>query len=138
MLVAMSVATSLSLFFAAGALGGLASSLVAWAFGEFGLARELGVSLAPRLTAAWLYPRIVWGGLWGGLFVLPLASPSWLKRGLLVSLGPSLVQLLLIFPVDEKRGLLGLELGPMTPLLVLFYNGVWGVVASWWLRGVRT
>ena len=68
------MARSLSLFFAAGALGGLANSLVAWGFGELGISRALGVSIAPGLTAAWLYPRIVWGGLWGFAFLLPIAQ----------------------------------------------------------------
>ena len=132
----MSVAGSLSVFFAAGALGGLANSLVAWTCGELGISRLLGVALEPELSAAWLYPRIVWGGLWGGLLVLPLASGSFLRRGLLLSLGPSLAQLLIVFPA-RGAGAFGSELGTLTPLLVLVLNGVWGLVASWWAASVR-
>ena len=123
------------LFFAAGALGGLANSVVAWSFGELGVSRALGVSLQPELSPAWLYARVVWGGLWGGLFVLPLANRAWVRRGLLLSLGPSLVQLLVVFPA-RSAGMLGLGLGALTPLLVLTTNAVWGLVASWWVARV--
>lgn len=132
----MTAARSLSLCFAAGALGGLASSLALWSFGELGVSRALGVSIAPALTPAWLHPRIVWGGLWGLLFALPL-SMDWLRRGLVLSLAPSAVQLFVVFPIRAHQGVLGLELGLLTPLLVLVANAVWGVVASWWVRGTR-
>ena len=131
------MAGSLSVFFAAGALGALANSLVAWSLGELGVARALGVAIQPEHSAAWLYPRIVCGGLWGGLFVLPLASHAWLRRGLILSLGPTLVQLLIVFPA-RGAGALGLGLGMATPLLVLVLNGVWGLVASWWVASVRS
>jgi hypothetical protein len=130
------VATSLSLLFAAGALGGLVNSLVVWLCGEAGIPRALGVAIAPELTPAWLYPRIVWGGLWGFLFALPLGIRSWLQRGLLLSLAPTLFQLFVVFP-RAGRGSLGLELGALTPLLVVLYNAVWGAAAAWWLRGTR-
>ena len=56
---------------AAGCLGGLVNSLVVWQGGELGIARWAGVTMAPVLSARWLYPRIVWGGIWGLLFLLP-------------------------------------------------------------------
>jgi hypothetical protein len=132
----MNAARSLSLFFAAGALGGLVNSLAVWLFGELGLDRILGVAIAPKLTPAWLYPRVVWGGLWGLLFTLPLQL-GWAARGLVLSLGPSLVQLLVILPIHANRGLLGLELGALAPVVVLVANAVWGLVASWWIRGTH-
>lgn len=133
----MPVARSLSLFFAAGALGAAANSLVVWAFGEFGISGTFGVAIAPSLSPGWLYPRIVWGGLWGFLFILPILPHAWLKRGLLLSLGPSIVQLFVVFPLQAQKGLLGLDLGILTPALVLFFNAVWGVVASWWVRSTK-
>lgn len=132
----MSAARSLSLCFAAGAVGGLANSVVAWLFGQIGVPQALGVSLAPAWTPGWLYPRIVWGGLWGLLFVLPLHADV-LRRGLLVSLGPALFQLFVVFPAWAGKGVAGLELGTATPVFVLLYNAVWGVVASWWLKGTQ-
>jgi len=133
----MTLARSLSLCVAAGALGGGSNGLVVWASGELGVTHALGVAIAPTLSPSWLYPRIVWGGLWGALFALPLAT-DWLRRGLLVSLAPSAVQLFVVFPIRAGKGALGLELGLLTPVFVLVFNGVWGVVASWWLRLTRS
>ncbi len=131
------MARELSLFFAAGALGGLANGLVVFAAGEVGATAALGIRVAPDLTPAWLYPRVVWGGLWGLAFVVPAFAGSWWRRGLAVSLAPSLVQLLAVFPVKAGKGVLGLELGLLTPVFVLFANVVWGLVASWWIRATR-
>ncbi len=129
-----SMARSLSLVFAAGALGALANSAALWAAGEFGVTAALDVAIAPAPTPEWLYPRVVWGGLWGVLFLLPLDRSRWLARGLVASLGPSLAQLFVVFPMTAQAGLLGLGLGTLTPLVVLVANAIWGAVASWWLR----
>jgi hypothetical protein len=131
------LARNLSLVFSAGALGGLANSLVVWFCGEAGITQTFGVAIAPSLTPAWLYPRIVWGAIWGGLFLIPLATRSVLWRGLLLSFGPSLVQLLVVFPLKAKKGYFGLELGTLTPIFVILFNAVWGVVTALWLRRVR-
>jgi hypothetical protein len=129
-----SIFRTLSLVFAAGCVGAVANSLLVWLFGDLGIHAALGVKIAPRLTPAWLYPRIVWGGLWGFLFLLPIFRSSLWARGFLFSLGPSLVMFLVIFPIQAKKGMLGLDLGTMTPVLVLFYNAVWGVVTAIWLK----
>jgi hypothetical protein len=130
--------TNVSLSFAAGSLGALANSIVLWIFGLVGINSAMGVSIAPALTVGFLYPRIVWGGLWGFLFLLPILPNSPVQRGLLFSLGPTLVQLLVVFPFKASKGLFGLELGLLTPLLVVFFNGVWGVVASNWYEHTKT
>jgi hypothetical protein len=120
--------------FSAGCLGALANSLLVWWFGELGIARWAGVSISPSLTPVWLYPRIVWGGIWGLLFILPfLKSRSWLK-GTLLSLIPTMAQLFVIFPFKANKGIAGLNLGLWTPVFVLFYNWVWGVVAAVTIR----
>jgi hypothetical protein len=130
-----SPARELSLYFSAGAIGAVANSLAAWGAGRIGLLHAVGVAIAPPLTPQWLYPRIVWGGIWGLLFILPLAPRRWLRQGLLVSLGPTLAQLLFFFPRAGK-GLLGTELGLATPLVVLVLNGIWGATASLWIHRV--
>jgi len=123
----------LSLVFASGAFGALVNCTVLWLFGRAGITAELGVKLAPNFTPAWLYPRIVWGGIFGILFILPLAQNRPFQQGLLISLGPTIVQLFVIFPYELNKGMLGLELGTLTPLFVLFFNAVWGVAAALWL-----
>lgn len=127
------LARSLALCFAAGTMGALANGLALWIAGRAGLTAALGVAIAPDLTAAWLYPRLVWGGLFGLLFALPLSFRSAGTRGLAVSLAPTLAQLLYFFP-RAGGGALGLELGAATPLVVLLANAVWGLAASAWLR----
>ena len=99
---------------------------------------SLGVKIAPALTPAWLYPRVVWGGLWGLLFLLPsLGRGNWLAAGLAASLGPTLVQLFYVFPVMAHKGTAGLELGLLTPLVVVLANALWGWAAALWLRAIR-
>ena len=116
--------------FGAGCLGALANSLTVWFFGDFGITKALDVSIAPSLTPAWLYPRIVWGGIWGLVFIAPVLKSHPIRKGLLMSLFPSLVQLLVLFPIRENQGYMGFDLGIFTPLFVVFFNMVWGVVTS--------
>jgi hypothetical protein len=127
----------LSHAFAAGCFGGLVNSVVVWFCGHFGLTARLGVKLAPNLSLPWLYPRILWGGIWGLLFLLPLSGRSALKKGLILSLGPTLVQLFVVFPYKAGKGMMGLELGTMTPLFVLVFNAFWGVAAALWMKMAR-
>lgn len=124
-------------YFSAGSLGALANSLAVWIFGVFGITTGLGVTIAPALTPPWLYPRLVWGGIWGLLFFLPLLKHNTFLRGLVLSLGPSIVQLFVVFPVKAQKGVLGLDLGTLTPLFVLIFNAVWGLVAVYWIKYVE-
>ena len=122
-----------SMVFAAGCVGGLANSLAVWFLGKTGISKALGLQIAPALTPSWLYPRIVWGGLWGFLFLLPYFQQPLLTRGIVWSLGPTLVVLFIVFPFQAKKGLLGLQLGMLTPLFAFAVNAVWGITAAWWL-----
>jgi len=116
--------------YSAGCLGGLANSLLVWFFGEQGITQQFGVAITPHLTLDWLYPRIVWGGVWGLLFVLPLLSSKPFKQGSVLSLVPTAVQLFIIFPFIAYKGMGGLDLGLLTPLFILFFNWIWGVVTA--------
>lgn len=122
----------LSVCFAAGIVGGLANSIFLWGAGYFGLSASMGVNIAPVWSPPWLYQRLVWGGIWGMLFLLPLFRRSILLRGILFGIAPSLVQLLWVFPMMLDKGMFGLSLGAMTPVYVLIANSVWGVTAAWW------
>jgi hypothetical protein len=127
---------TLSVVFAGGAFGALVNSLVVWAFGAYGVSAALKVAMQPALTPGWLYPRIVWGGMWGFLFLLPMLQSSIVGRGILLSLAPTMLQLLYFFP-QAGRGYGGLELGALTPLLVLFFNALWGIAAAAWIKLAR-
>ena len=122
--------TLFAVCFAAGAVGGLASSLFLWMLGNWGVTAMLNVKLAPELTAAWLYPRLVWGGLWGLVYFfsvgVPRARQHWVRKGLYLSLLPSAYMLFMVFPYDLGKGLAGMSLGTLTPLVVVATNLVWG------------
>jgi hypothetical protein len=130
----MRAAKEVSNLFTAGCLGGLVNSLTVWLFGVFGITAALGVGIAPHLSPGWLYPRVVWGGLWGFLFALPFMKNRLFEKGLILSLGPTLVQLFVVFPLKAKKGAMGLDLGILTPAFVVLFNAVWGLVAAWWLK----
>jgi hypothetical protein len=125
---------NISLCFVAGGVGGLVNMLFVWSFGAWGLTPALGVKIAPHLSVPWLYNRLVWGGIWGFLFLLPWQKHSFPVRGLVYCLAPSLVQLVVVFPFQAHKGMLGLQLGYLTPVFVLFFNAVWGLAAGLWLR----
>jgi len=120
----------LLLLFAAGCIGGFANSLTVWLFGDIGISQFMGVAIAPSLSPQWLYPRIVWGGLWGLLFVMPFMSSRIFWKGSLLSLAPTAVQLFIVFPLKAHKGIAGLDLGLLTPLLVVFFNWIWGVATA--------
>ena len=132
-----SLVSKMSHTFAAGCFGGLVNSLVVLLSVHYHLNHLLGVKLSPSFSFPWLYPRIVWGGIWGFLFLLPLRGGSALKNGFLLSLGPTLVQLLLVFPYKAHKGFLGMQLGTLTPLFVLFVNLFWGLAAAIWMKTAR-
>jgi len=114
-------------------VGGLANSLALWGLGYLGAMAKLGISLRPPFTPTWLYPRLVWGGLWGLLFLVPLLRGRTILRGVLLSLAPSTYALLVVLP-DAGQGRFGLSLGVLTPGLVVLVNILWGIVAAAWYR----
>jgi hypothetical protein len=127
----------LMVFFAAGCLGGLANSIAVWLFGKYGITGSFGVAIAPALSPAWLYPRLVWGGLWGLLFILPLFQSRAILKGSILSLFPTAIQLFVVFPYQAHKGMAGLELGMLTPAFVIIFNWVWGVVTALFIRYAR-
>lgn len=68
--------------------------------------------------------------MWGFLFLLPVLKGLPFVRGLVWSLGPTVMQLFVVFPLLAQKGVLGLELGTVTPLLVILFNAVWGLTAA--------
>jgi len=123
--------------FSAGCLGGLACSLLLWQLSRHGVLHSLQVAISAPLSPNWLYGRIVWGGIFGILFLLPMLNAKPLSKGLVVSLFPTAVQLFFIFPFRAHKGMAGLDLGLLTPLVVLVVNASWGVVAALTIRFSR-
>ncbi|MCB2186827.1 MAG: hypothetical protein KQJ78_10445 [Deltaproteobacteria bacterium] len=127
------ILAALSLAFTAGAVGGLVNGVVVWLTGDVGLTAALGINIAPALTPGFLYSKMVWGGIWGIGLLAPLLGRNLLLRGIIWSLAPSLVMLLLIFPLRLGQGWFGFNLGLLTPAYVLVVNAVWGLAAALWL-----
>ncbi len=127
----------LMICFAAGCAGALVNSLAVWLSGKYGITDVFGVTMAPALTPAWVYPRIVWGGIWGFLFLLPIWNARPLVKGAFLSIFPTIAQLLVVFPIQAHKGYLGLELGLLTPLFVIVFNLIWGWAAAFLIKFAR-
>jgi hypothetical protein len=122
------------IFFAAGCLGGLVNSVLVCLIGDLGISKFLGVSISPALTSDFLYPRIVWGGIWGWLFFLPLFNSKPFYKGTVLSIIPTIGLLFIIFPFKMKKGIAGIEFGLLTPALIFMVNWIWGVVTSFTIK----
>jgi hypothetical protein len=127
----------LSVYFSGGALGGLANALIIWVFGIASIPKLVGVSLKPAFSPAYLYPKLVWGGIWGLAFLIPNLPTNFYLAAFVVSLGPTLVQSFVVFPYMAKKGMLGLQLGSLTPVFVVIYNYVWGLVALCFINSAK-
>ncbi len=120
-----------TLAFAAGALGALILCLFVWALIALHVTAAVGLNLPPDIsgmTKVWLYKQMVWGGIWGFIFLLPWRS-SWWLRGLVYGIGPSLITLFVLLPPAARENI-------ALVVLVLVANSVWGLVAAWWLMQV--
>jgi len=126
----------LSLAYVSGTVAALVACLVFWLLGRDGATAWMGVALAPRLTSGWLYTRLIFGGLFGLLLVLPVLPNRLPLRGILISLAPTAYILLVLFP-RIGRGLFGFGYGALTPLLIGGLCLLWGLLAAGWYRLVR-
>jgi len=119
--------------FTGGAIGGLVDSISIWALANFGITKLLGITMKPELTAPWLYQRMIWGGIWMLLLILPIWEKRTVFRGCMFSLLPSAMMLLMVFP-NMGKGVLGLGFGTLTPFLVIGLNFIYGIVAAFWYK----
>jgi hypothetical protein len=83
--------------FTGGALGALLDSSNIWFMGVVGISDIIGITMKPDFTAPWVYKRMVWGGIWMLLLLLPVMKERIVLRGVLFSLPPSAMMLLLRF-----------------------------------------
>lgn len=125
------------LVYAAGSLGAVLQIVVMSLAVHYGFTQDLGVRIAASYSPSWMYPRIVWGGLWGLVFLLPILSGSLLMRSAVLSLIPACVQLFIIYPFYEGKSFAGLSQGMLTPLVVLFFWWVWALFTSLIIKFAR-
>ena len=119
--------------FTGGAIGGLVDSINITILGKIGISDLLGVSMKPEFTAPWLYQRMIWGGIWMLLLLLPLWKKQTVLRGCLFSLLASAMMLFMVMP-NMGKGLLGLGFGTLTPIVVIGLNFIYGIVAAHWYK----
>ena len=97
------------------------------------MAAQLGAHVVGSLSPVVIYPRVVIGGLWGLLFLLPMARSSILVSGLLWGVVVAAAELVL-FPLVGGRTPALLN---MSVLLALLLWLVWGLAAAFLLRWIR-
>lgn len=119
--------------FTGGVFGGLVESIFTWLLGKLGIMALVGITMKPALTDAWLYQRIIWGGLWMLLLMLPLWKNRIIFRGCIFSLFPSAMMLFITFPQMDK-GFLGTGFGILTPVVVIGLNFIYGIIAAYWYK----
>lgn len=119
--------------FTGGVLGALADSIGIWLLGKLGITALVGVTLKPAFTMPWLYPRMIWGGLWMLLLMLPFWKNRTFFRGCFFSLFPSAMVLFVTFP-QMGKGFLGTGFGIMTPVMVIGLNLIYGIIAAYWYK----
>ena len=125
------------LVFAAGCLGALIQIVAMNLSVHYGFTHSLGVRVGASYSPHWMYPRIVWGGLWGLIFLLPVLSGSLVVRSFVLALIPAAVQLFIIYPFYEGKGVAGFSLGALTPLVVVMFWWLWALATNLTLKYAR-
>ncbi len=128
-------AALISICFCAGMLSALVGFSAIWAWTMLGLPELTGYTVRPLLAPDGFYPRLIWGGLWGGVFFITVGSvrarKQWIRKGLLVSLLPTLLYLILYLP-DQVGS--GLTLSLASPAIIVALNLLWGVFVGLFAR----
>ncbi|MEN8257182.1 MAG: hypothetical protein ABFS09_04905 [Thermodesulfobacteriota bacterium] len=127
----MNISRRMSGAFTGGALGALLDCFNIWAMGKTGLSDFIGITMKPEFTAPWIYKRMIWGGIWMLLLLLPIWNRRIITRGMLFSLVPSAMMLFVVLP-QMGKGYYGLGFGTLMPVVVIILNFIYGSVASFW------
>lgn len=127
----MKIIRNISGAFTGGAIGAFVDSVNVWAMGQLGILGLLGISMKPEFTTPWLYKRMVWGGLWMLLLIIPIMKNRIYLRGMIFSLAPSAMMVCLVLP-SMGKGMLGLGFGALMPAVVIGLNFIYGIIASCW------
>jgi len=127
----MKVIRNISLAFTGGAIGAFIDSFNIWFMGKVGISDLIGITMKPEFTAPWIYRRMIWGGIWMLLLLLPILKDRICLRGMLFSLAPSAMMLFLVLP-SMGRGVWGFGFGSLMPVVGIGLNFIYGIVASYW------
>lgn len=127
----MKIIRNLSCAFTGGALGALLDSFNIWFMGVVGISDLIGITMKPEFTAPWVYKRMIWGGIWMLLLLVPVWRKKTVLRGMVFSLVPSAMMLFVVLP-SMGKGILGLGFGALIPVVVIGLNFIYGIFASFW------
>lgn len=123
-----------ALLYASGTLGAFVASFLLIFLSSSQLLNAVGITLAPSFTLAYLAPKLVWGGLWGFLFLVPIPFRFSIFGIFFMALLPAFFQLFVVYPQWEHAGWLGIRHGWAMPFLTYFYWLVWAFFTSLSMR----
>jgi hypothetical protein len=83
----------MTILFGAGVLGALAKGFVTWILATLGIPVGIWALMSSAYSPGWAYYGLVWGGLWGFLFFIPVLKRRHIDKGVLLSLVPTIIQL---------------------------------------------
>ncbi len=114
----------MALCFSAGGVGALAKTGAIWLCGYFSIT-SFASHLAGAQYPSGVYARIVWGGIFAFLFLLPVRG-SWVERGLILGLVAAVLQVIAV-PLME-HGNMHFALMPLLSVLAL--SCIWGLATA--------
>jgi hypothetical protein len=123
----MAIFRLLTLGFGAGAFGAVILALVSAALNALNVQALIGLPPppAPESYLPLFYRLIVWGGVWGLLFVVPVLNRLWWLKGIIIGVLATLAILFYFNPAITTP--------PMRFAYVLVLNAIWGIAAgAWW------
>lgn len=122
----MAIFRLLTLGFGAGAFGACILALASAFFAALHVPELIGLPAPnPQPVLPRLYQAVVWGGIWGLFFVLPVLNRWWWLKGIIIG---TLATLAIVFYFNP-----GITTPPMRFVYVLVLNMIWGVAAgAWW------
>lgn len=124
----------LGLTFAGGCLGGITATALNIALGLINFPSSVGVSYSQEANVGNLYAGILIGGIWGFIFLIPVLNNMWYLKGIILSLIPTLVQLMVVLPLEGGAKFFNIDVQSLTPVYILSLNIVWGMITAGFLE----
>lgn len=106
--------------FSAGAAGGVANVILLVIYWHF----RPGPELTHNFLKDLLYRQMVWGGIWGFAFLIPVMARAWVLRGVIWGAAATVVAVF-VFGAGHHVTVMGFILG------LVVNSGAWGLTASW-------
>jgi hypothetical protein len=123
----MAIFRLLTLGFGAGAFGAVILALASAALNALNVQALLGLPPPPRPDSylPLFYRTVVWGGIWGVLFAVPLLNRLWWLKGIIIGVLATFAILFYFNPAITTP--------PMRLAYVVVLNSIWGIGAgAWW------